>query len=116
VGEAMPMTKNQDSNVRLLLLRQIRQLAQAAIYGSLSETYRTCGNPDCRCHHGGPKHGPHLFISHRGNSGKTTGYYVPHHVEAQIRQGVEAWSQLQDCLRELAALNKERLIPAKAEK
>ena len=112
----MPMTKNQDSNVRLLLLSQIRQLAQAAIYGSLSETYRTCGNPDCRCHHGGPKHGPHLYISHRGKSGKTTGYYVPHHVEAQIRQGVEAWSQLQDRLRELAALNKERLIPAKAKK
>jgi hypothetical protein len=39
-----------------------------------------------------------------------------HHAEAQIRQGVEAWSQLQDRLRELAALNKERLIPAKAEK
>jgi IS5 family transposase len=42
--------------------------------------------------------------------------YVPHHAEAQIRQGVEAWSQLQDCLRELAALNKERFIPTKAEK
>ncbi len=38
------------------------------------------------------------------------------HAEAQIRQGVEAWSQLQDRLRELAALNKERLIPAKAKK
>ena len=59
----------------------------------------------------------HIYdISHRGKSGKTTGYYVPHHVEAQIRQGVEAWSQLQDRLRELAALNKERLIPAKAKK
>ena len=48
--------------------------------------------------------------------GKTTGYYVPNHAEAQIRQGVEAWSQLQDRLRVLAALNKERLIPPKAEK
>jgi hypothetical protein len=63
-----------------------------------------------------PKHGPHLYISHRGKTGKTTGYYVPHHAEAQIRQGVGAWSELQDRLRELAALNKERLIPAKAKK
>jgi hypothetical protein len=55
-------------------------------------------------------------ISYRGKTGKTTGYYVPHYAEAQIRQGVDAWSQLQDCLRELAALNKERLIPAKAKK
>ena len=114
VDEAMPTTKNPDSAVRLRLLSQIKQLAQAAIYGSLSETYRRCGNPDCRCHHGGPKHGPHLYISYRAKTGKTTGYYVPHHAETQIRLGVNAWSQLQDCLRELAALNKERLIPAKA--
>ena len=39
----------------------------------------------------------------------------PRTLEAQIRQGVDAWSQ-QDCLRELAALNKERLIPVKAKK
>ena len=116
VGEAMPATKNQASAARLRLLRQIRQLAQMAIYGSLSETYRRCGNPDCRCHHGGPKHGPHLYISYRGTTGKTTGYYVPQALEAHIRQGVDAWSQLQDCLRELAALNKERLMPAKAKK
>jgi hypothetical protein len=116
VGEAMPTTKNQASSARVRLLRQIRQLAQGAIYGSLSETYRRCGNPDCRCHRGGPKHGPHLYISYRGTTGKTTGYYVPKALEAQIRQGVDAWSQLQDCLRELAALNKERQIPAKAKK
>src|SRR5271166_5295819 len=56
--------------------------AQAAIYGSLSETYRRCGSPDCRCHHGGPKHGPHLYISYRG---KTTGSYIPHHAEESDR-------------------------------
>jgi hypothetical protein len=112
----MSTTKSQASAARLLLLRQIRQLAQKAIYGSLSETYRRCGNPDCRCHHGGPKHGPHLYISYRGKSGKTTGYYVSHRAEARIRQGVQAWAQLQDSLRQVAELNKQRLIPAKAKK
>jgi uncharacterized protein DUF6788 len=116
VDEAMPTTKDQTPTTRLQLLKQIRQLAQTAIYGSLSETYRRCGNPNCRCHHGGPKHGPHLYISYRGKSGKTTGYYVPHHAEAQIRQGVQAWSQLQDRLRELAALNKEQVFTEKTEK
>ena len=112
----MSTTKSQASAARLLLLRQIRQLAQKAIYGSLSETYRRCGNPDCRCHHGGPKHGPHLYISYRGKSGKTTGYYVSHRAETRIRQGVQAWAQLQDSLRQVAELNKQRLIPAKAKK
>jgi hypothetical protein len=118
----MQTTKKEVVSTRLQLLHQISQLAQRAIYGSLSETYRRCGNPNCRCHHGGPKHGPHLYISYRGKNGKTTGYYVPHHAQAQIRQGVEAWAQLQDRLRELSllnkdlALNKERLFTATAQK
>ena len=34
----MPTTKNQALSARLRLLSQIKQLAQGAIYGSLSET------------------------------------------------------------------------------
>ena len=96
------------------LLREITRLAREAIYGTLSESYRTCGHPGCRCHHGGPKHGPHLYMSYRGGSGKTTGYYVPKAAETQIRAGVEAWAHLQERLRQLALLNKERLLPPKA--
>jgi hypothetical protein len=99
---------------RSQLLRKIAELSRKAIYGTLSETFRTCGNPRCRCHHGGPKHGPHLYISHRGATGKTTGYYVPKAAEAKVRDGVEAWSELQAHLHSIAALNKERIIPAKA--
>ena len=101
---------------RRQLLREITKFAREAIYGTLSESYRTCGNPSCRCHHGGPKHGPHLYISHRGDSGKTTGYYVPKMAETHIRNGVEAWAGLQERLRQLAQLNKELVIPAKAKK
>jgi hypothetical protein len=101
---------------RAELLRTITELSRKAIYGTLSETFRTCGNPRCRCHHGGPKHGPHLYISHRGASGKTTGYYVPKAAEAKIRDGVQAWAQLQAHLHTIAALNKQRILPAKVKK
>ena len=94
------------------LLEEIEQLARRAIYGTLSESYRTCGNPRCRCHAQGPKHGPHLYISYRGEGGKTTGYYVPKAAENEVRRGVEAWSQLQTQLRQLSALNKERALQA----
>jgi hypothetical protein len=102
----MPRTKNQAPAPRLELLRQISQLAQAAIYGSLSETYRRCGNPGCRCHHGGPKHGPHLYISYRGQNGKTYGYYVNHNGVFMIRHLVEYLYQIQVCVLELGAFNK----------
>jgi hypothetical protein len=99
-------------STRQRLLEQIEQLARRAIHGTLSESYRTCGNPRCRCHHQGPKHGPHLYISYRGENGKTTGYYLPKAAESEVRRGVEAWIQLQTQLRQLSALNKERAFEA----
>src|SRR5438067_13644319 len=103
------ITKNLFSIARRRkLLSEIARLAEVAIFGTLSETYRTCGSPGCHCQSGGPKHGPHLNISYRGEKGKTTGYYVPKGAEQATREGVAAWQKLQDGLRELAELNKER--------
>lgn len=103
------MARSGDARARRRrLLREIARLANGAVFGTLSETYRTCGQPGCQCQHGGPKHGPHLNVSYRGEHGKTTGYYVPKGADAATRQGVAAWQRLQTCLRELAELNKER--------
>jgi hypothetical protein len=93
---------------RRKLLAEIKRLAEVAVFGTLSETYRTCGHPGCHCQRGGPKHGPHLNVSYRGEKGKTTGYYVPKAAEPATRAGMAAWQKLQQCLRELAELNKER--------
>lgn len=92
------------------LLVEIRRLADVAIFGTLSTTYRTCGQPTCRCHGDGPKHGPHLGISYRGEDGKTASYYVPKAAEPPIRKGVEAWEQLKLRLRQLADINKDNIL------
>jgi len=92
------------------ILRDIARLAELAIFGTLSETYRTCGNRGCRCHGEGPKHGPHLYVSYRGDAGKTTGYYVPKAAQSAIRDGIVAWQMLQERLRQLAELNKEQIV------
>mgnify|MGYP001178129685 CR=1 FL=1 len=103
------MTKPIDSVAqRRKLLDEIQRLAEIAIFGTLSETYRTCGRTGCHCQGDGPKHGPHLNVSFRGEKGKTTGYYVPKGAEKATRHGVEAWQNMQQCLRELAELNKDR--------
>jgi hypothetical protein len=104
-----PMNQSQ----RERLIRQIQQALPQALLGSVSETYRRCGNPNCRCHRGGPKHGPHLYVSYRGPAGKTTGYYVPEALHESVKAGVQAWSRIQECLRELSFDNKERLMPPK---
>ena len=89
-------------------LRQLARSARRALFGSLSQTYRTCGRPGCRCHQG-HKHGPHLYVSYRGPDGTTTGYYVPQHLAKAMREGVAAWGELQQALRQLAELNRQRL-------
>jgi hypothetical protein len=105
------MSMNQRQRERLL--QEIQELVPQALLGSLSETYRRCGNRKCRCHAGGPKHGPHLYVSYRGPAGKTTGYYVPEASHATVRKGIEAWGRVQTRLRQLGIANKEKLIPSK---
>jgi hypothetical protein len=56
---------------RRKLLGEIERLAEIAVFGTLSETYRTCGRAGCHCQGDGPKHGPHLNVSYRGEKGKT---------------------------------------------
>jgi len=97
---------------REALLRRLSRLARRSLFGTLSETYRTCGRPGCRCHQG-HKHGPHLYVSFRGPNG-TTGYYVPQALAEPMRAGVAAWQELQGVLRELAELNRQRLWARKA--
>ena len=106
------MSSSQRSTTRTALLRELNRLGRRVIFGTLSETTRTCGQAGCRCHHGGPKHGPHLQISYRGPSGKTTGFHVPQALAEPVREGTAAWQRLLVVARELAELNREQLWTA----
>ena len=90
---------------RQRLLRKVSGLARRALFGTLAESYRTCGQPGCRCHQG-KKHGPHLYVSFRGEQGKTKGYYVPKALAERMGAGVAAWQELLSVLRELAECNR----------
>src|SRR5438445_11901777 len=102
-----------NSATRDALLRRLSQLARRALFGTLSETYRTCGRPGCRCQQG-QKHGPHLYVSFRGPSGTTTGYYVPQALAEGMRGGVAVWQALQARLRQRAEENGVRLRASRA--
>ena len=106
----MPEKTESWSKRRNLLLRQIQSDARRAIFGTLAESYRTCGTPGCRCHGPGPKHGPHLYVSYRGEEAKTTGYYVPKAAEKSIREGALAWQRLQKSIRQLMDMNKQNIM------
>ena len=106
----MSSRKRKQPDRRAALVDEIQHLAGSAVFGAVSETYRTCGTAGCHCRGAGPKHGPHLYVSYRGSEGKTTGYYVPNAAHAEIRAGVVAWQSLQQRLRELADLTKDQIL------
>ena len=41
------------------------------IRGSLVKRYLPCGKESCRCHHGGPQHGPYYYLMTTLRAGKT---------------------------------------------
>ena len=88
-------------------LRELRALAPRLLFGSLSETYRTCGQPTCVCHQG-QRHGPYLHVSYR-EGGRTRGYHVPAVLRETVLEGVGAWERFQQIARELAEQNRRRL-------
>jgi hypothetical protein len=92
------------------LVDEIGRLARIALQGTLSESYRTCGNPGCRCHADGPRHGPYLYVTHRGEGSRASRYYVSNGTQARAREGIGAWQLLQQRLRELAELNRQELL------
>ena len=88
-------------------IEKLLELAPQILLGSTSETYRTCGNKNCRCHGEGPKHGPHTYVAYKGEHGRTTGYYVPLALHQRVRDGHAAWRELHELVKELALLNKD---------
>src|SRR3990172_9484706 len=98
----MRLQQRRDKTMEWLL-----KLAAQILLGSASQTYRTCGNPDCRCHGKGPKHGPHMYVNYKGEHGRTTGYYVPKAQQERVRAGLDAWKEFHDLTKQLAQLNRE---------
>ncbi|MFC1612201.1 DUF6788 family protein [Myxococcota bacterium] len=97
-------------------LERLRELASQMLFGSASETYRTCGNTNCRCHTMGEKHGPHMYVNYKGEDGRTTGYYVPMALQEKVRRGLAAWREFQALAKEVAYLNKAIIDAERAQK
>jgi len=97
-------------------IKRLLELAPQMLFGSSSQTYRTCGNAGCRCHTSGPKHGPHVYVNYKGEDGRTTGYYVPAPLQERVQSGLAAWREFYAVSKEIAELNRQILaaeLPSK---
>src|ERR1700688_5565 len=79
------------------------------VRGSLMETYKRCGRPNCHCVDG-PGHGPKRYLSTIARTGERPRLgYVPNAAYAQVAEFLANFRKLQETLNEICAINAELL-------
>ncbi|MHB8524278.1 MAG: DUF6788 family protein [Limisphaerales bacterium] len=100
-----------------LALRQRKRwlVAQLQIFpdclrASLVERFSRCGKSNCRCHHGGDKHGPFYFLTQCLAVGKINKFLLKTQPQQQAaKEGIAHYRQLHEQIEELSQLNAELL-------
>jgi hypothetical protein len=46
-----------------------------------------------------------MYVNYKGEHGRTTGYYVPVALQQRVRDGIAAWKELHDLVKQVAGLN-----------
>ena len=64
---------------------------------------KRCGQPSCRCHHGGPLHQAHHITFREG--GKTRTAYVPQDLLAEVQKWVQEHQRLKALIHEVSQLS-----------
>jgi hypothetical protein len=81
-------------------------VGEPMLKGTLNERKRVCGKPNCKCARGEKHSGLYLI---RNKKGKTEQLYVPKEKEAEVRQWVRNWHEVQDRLDDISRSYWERL-------
>jgi hypothetical protein len=91
------------------LIRLIK-VAPDVLRASYVERFSVCGKKQCRCRHGGPKHGPFYYLTQSLAVGRVNKFLLKTEAQQQIaRQGIEHFRELQELIEELSQINTELL-------
>jgi len=92
---------------RRKLTRDLPPLEQL-LRGSLTETYKRCGRPNCHCADG-PGHGPKRYLATSQPGGRPRRDYVPNGVHEHVAHLIGNFHKLREALNEICAINAELL-------
>lgn len=94
------------TSIRRMLDSRLKKLAPRTIVlaASLNTYTHRCGQPACRCHHGGPLHtGQHVTCNGPGN--KTCCVYVPKDLVPEVQAWIAEHKRLKQLLKEIQQLS-----------
>jgi hypothetical protein len=92
---------------RRRLVRDLPSIEQV-LRGTLVETYKRCGRPNCHCVDG-PGHGPKRYLSISQPGGRPRRDYVPNDAHVQVAQLIDNFRRLREMINEVCAINTELL-------
>jgi len=101
-------TDPQLDGLRQQCARLYEQLADTDDFrrGSVSETYRRCGKPNCVCAgEGHPGHGPRLMWTRKQPGGKTVGRALKADEVDQVRDQIAAYQRFVEVSRRVVEVN-----------
>jgi hypothetical protein len=78
------------------------------VRGTLVETYKRCGRPNCHCVDG-PGHGPKRYLSVSQPGGRPRRDYVPNDTHLHVAKLIHNFRKLRESLDEICAINTELL-------
>jgi hypothetical protein len=92
-----------DGNPRTFICKRRRRLVrdlppiEQLLRGTLVETYKRCGRPNCHCVDG-PGHGPKRYLSISQPGGRPRRDYVPNNAHLQVAQLIDNFRKLRQAL------------------
>ena len=81
---------------------------EQVLRGTLVESYKRCGRPNCHCVDG-PGHGPKRYLSISQPGGRPRRDYVPNGVHVQVAELIDNFRKMREMLNEICAINAELL-------
>jgi len=92
------------TQIRRMLESRLKQMVPAGpvLAASLIRLNKRCGQPSCRCHHGGPLHQAH-HLSFR-EAGKQHTVYVPQDLVEEAQTWVQEHQRLKALIHEVSQL------------
>ena len=92
------------TRIRRMLASRLKLLAPAGpvLAASLNRVSKRCGQPSCRCHHGGPLHQAHHLTFRE--AGKLRNVYVPQDLLEEVQTWVQEHQRLKTLIQEVSQL------------
>lgn len=95
-------------------LHSLLERADDFLHGSPIDMARRCGNPKCKCATS-DEHKHRCFCLGRTRKGKSSTLYIPRHLEARVREGIDSYRHAADLLAVLDEEARARLAKLKSD-